>query len=643
MKKILFIILSCTALFACTKATDETLTVTSVVMSQDKLDLQVGETATLTAKVLPESLGMGVEWSVLDDTYAEVNNGVVTAKAEGVTYVVAMSADGTQRAACLVNVNPEKFYDVYIKDSKGNILNGIYGYPGMSLDLSVETSDDKTHSFTWSLQDPSVGTIDEDGNLSLEAVESTDKNYVFDAQSSLKVVTEDGRGVKIPVRSSLLRGLKVYDDFKSADVSISLYASGSYPIAALYQGEMFSEAIPAEDVTLELSDTENFTLQQDNGSFTLVTGSKTGVETTVSLSLDGLNQKVQIAEIMIQEMCEIEATLVDKSSSTMVFTWTAGTSAIQDASKAYTLTLYRDAACTIVDQEFEIPADCGAWQAKQPKFVFGGLKPNTPYWFQAVTPQGEKSNKVKATTDAFTHVLMPSTITSTGVVLAEDFGEIRWDFDHLTGAVGFRPKDKSDFASTEVNTSENSESNKIFGGYHYSAGGEIEYKSCGDAIKNSRLNGWLTDTRVYIHPGCVKLGTASDRGWMVTPEFTVPEGKKAKVRVTVTACRLDADQTTEWALIVLAPEITGEGQEGEHTAWFTWPQAAYSKISDIDITEYYKEFVIEGTDWETKSIDGLVLRAGDRIAYGGKFQGDDTIGQGLLSDMTVEVLELVNE
>ena len=225
MKKILFIILSCTALFACTKATDETLTVTSVVMSQDKLDLQVGETATLTAKVLPESLGMGVEWSVLDDTYAEVNNGVVTAKAEGVTYVVAMSADGTQRAACLVNVNPEKFYDVYIKDSKGNILNGIYGYPGMSLDLSVETSDDKTHSFTWSLQDPSVGTIDEDGNLSLAAVESTDKNYVFDAQSSLKVVTEDGRGVKIPVRSSLLRGLKVYDDFKSADVSISYCGS----------------------------------------------------------------------------------------------------------------------------------------------------------------------------------------------------------------------------------------------------------------------------------------------------------------------------------------------------------------------------------------------------------------------------------
>lgn len=126
---------------------------------------------------------------------------------------------------------------------------------------------------------------------------------------------------------------------------------------------------------------------------------------------------------------------------------------------------------------------------------------------------------------------------------------------------------------------------------------------------------------------------------MVTPEFTVPEGKKAKVRVTVTACRLDADQTTEWALIVLAPEFAGEGQDGAHSAWFTWPQVSYK---NADVTEYYKEFSIEDTDWETKSIDGLVLRAGDRIAYGGKYQGGDANGQGLLSDMTVEVLELVN-
>ena len=83
---ILTAILLLPALLACNKSSDNVGEgATSVVLSLEKVDLQVGETATITATVLPASLGMGVTWSVLDDTYAEVNDGVVTAKAEGVT------------------------------------------------------------------------------------------------------------------------------------------------------------------------------------------------------------------------------------------------------------------------------------------------------------------------------------------------------------------------------------------------------------------------------------------------------------------------------------------------------------------------------------------------------------------------------
>lgn len=627
----------CTALFSCNKSADEAVSAAGVLISRDKLDLHVGETATLTATVLPESLGMGVEWSVLDPEYAEVNGGVVTAKAEGVTYVVATSADGTQKGACMVSVNPPALYDVYIKGPEGDVLTGIYGYPGLSLALSAEASDGKAHEFTWTLEDTSVGTLVAGGNLTLAATASADKNFAFDAQSYLKVVTEDGSGVKIPVRSSLLNGLKLYDDFKSADVAITLQASQAYPVSVLYQGALLPEAIPADAMTIELSNTDDFTLQQENGQLTLVTGPETGVETMINVTLAGLNQKVKVAEIMIEEVCEMEASLVDKTSSTMVFTWTSGISEEDDVAKAYTATLYKDASCTIVDQEFEIPEGCGAWKSKQPKFVFGGLEPNTPYWFRVVTPEGEKSNKVKATTDNFTHVLMPTTITTTGVVLAEDFGEIRWEFDHIADAVGFRPADASSFDNTAVKTTETDTDDNIYNGYHGNGGGEMEYKNQSTAIENSRrLNDWITDTKVYIHPGYLKLGNSTNRGWILTPEFTVPEGKKAVVTVTVTAARYSTAQDVDWGLIVLSPELAMAGHDGPHTAYFEWP--------DVTDATLYKEVTFDNVgEWMTKSVEGLVVRKGDRIAFGGKSKGDKTKGRVHVSDLTYTITEILDE
>ena len=332
----------------------------------------------------------------------------------------------------------------------------------------------------------------------------------------------------------------------------------------------------------------------------------------------------------------VVAECISTSSSTLIFSWEEGVETSELVSHAFTATLYKDAACTEVDQSFDFPAACGVWNGKTPKYVFGGLQPSTDYWFKVFDTTAElESEPIKCTTDAFTHVLMPETITSTGIVLAEDFGEIRWEFDHITGAVGFRPADRSDWSNTEVKTSETSSSNGIFDGYHYSSGGEIEFKSCADAITNSRLNGWLSDTYAYIHPGYIKLGISSKRGWMVTPEFTVPEGKKAIVKVTVTAARHNTSQAEDWCLVVLSPELA-KATPSSHTAAFDWP--------DTNDSEFYQEMTFTNTgEWVTKSVEGLVVRANDRIAFGGEYKGGEKTGRVYISDMIVEVLEIVEE
>jgi len=89
-----------------TKTTGYSVTVTmpSVTLSQTTLSLNEGDTATLTATVVPS--GSPVTWSSTNGGIAEVSNGKITAKSDGGTTVTATISYGGKNysASCLVEV-----------------------------------------------------------------------------------------------------------------------------------------------------------------------------------------------------------------------------------------------------------------------------------------------------------------------------------------------------------------------------------------------------------------------------------------------------------------------------------------------------------------------------------------------------------
>lgn len=614
---------------------------TSVVLNRDRVDLQVGETVAITATVLPESLKMGVSWSVLDSTYARVNDGVITAKAEGVTYVVATSADGNQKAACLVSVNPEVRYRVTIEDELGQPVEAVYGYPGMKTILKAVTSDgDEGHHFTWSVEDAAVAAIGEDGLLTLGAPVAADVAFAYDGQSLIKVVTEDGLGTMIPVRSSLLNGIEMNGEYQGAGLPIIVESSESYPFELLYQGDGTSMPVPADGINLSLSNFEDFSLEKAGGIYMLVTGEAQEVSTILNASPIGINAVVPIAEFRIEKSYPIKAQFAAASSSTLSFTWTEGGDAAANIAKPYTICLYKDAECTDLELSYSIPASDACWSGLQPKFVFSGLTPATTYWFKVTdTTYGEEkeSGIIPATTEPFNIVMVSSTPAAVGdVILAEDFGQLCWGADELSVAAGI------DVAASSV--AYNADTKKSFtyreaarfvGKTGQYAQRSLTAQTVAKKEAGVRFAKWAQGmyARIYIGPGYLFLSTKGYGTHIMTPKLeNIPEGMTATLKITLHAAGKQSGGDA--VLAVQRGKEYNEISSGTQT-----------NKNGLDLATNIKTITFNGgiTNLETfeVTLEGVVK--GDRIAFGPTAEDakpDDNSNMMILSDMTIQIIEL---
>lgn len=640
MKKLITIaILLLPALFACKKSSESGSGVaTSVVLSMDKINLSVGETATLTAAVLPSSLKMGVVWSVLDGTYVDVQGGKITAKAEGVTYVIATSADGYQKAACMVSVNPPIQYSVTILDEIGQPVSEIYGYPSMNMILSAYTSDGEIHELTWSVEDEAAGTITDDGLLVLGTSASASEDYIYDIQSYVKVVTEDGCGCKVPVRSSLLNGIRIYDEYYPAGSVIDLEEEHTYPIAFLYQGAGEStEVIPAGGLNMDLSDNIDFTIQDIGGTYMLATGPNTEVSSILSISAVGSLDKVELVGLNVPKSYPVKAKFLGGSSSTLSFEWTEG-DVSEDSTKPYTATLYRDADCTEVELSYEIPADDACWNSQKPKLVFSGLTPGTNYWFKVTdttTGDEKESAIIPATTEEFNIVMVSDTPAEEGdVILAEDFGQLCWGADEIYQAAGIDVVSSSTGYNTDTKKSftyrEAYSFVKTTGQY---AQRSLTAQAVAKKEDGVRFAKWAQGqyARIYVGPGYLFLSTSSYGTHIITPELNnIPEGQTAKLLVTLHASGKASGG--EAALAVQHGksfyEISSNNQTNKNKLDLT------SNVQTITFSDG-----ITNLEKFEVTIEGVVK--GDRICFGPTSEtASGASNMMILSDMTITIVEL---
>ena len=332
------------------------------------------------------------------------------------------------------------------------------------------------------------------------------------------------------------------------------------------------------------------------------------------------------------------AEFVTANSSNLVFGWTTGGTAAEDAEVPYKLELFKDAACSDLQVSFDIPADHSCWDGKSLRFTFGGLQPATKYWFKVTNMQnGDVSDPVEGTTETFT-VVDPSTVTNAAVgdvILAEDFSEIGWGADMLANAAGFIPSGKPlDLLSGNYTTDEGN-----FLAYDNTSGriyGETRVTS------DKRLYNWgfFGNSSVYSYAGYLRVGSSSSgaRTHIVSPALSgIPEGMTATVDVTVTSSVYNSgadvavfvnDHST--LTLVLAPD-----QKESTNPKFS---SSGGKYTGASLSDGYP-LDTDVKSWTTKTIRIEGVNSNSCLIIG-SYENIDTKNRFFLSDVKVQIVSL---
>ena len=307
------------------------------------------------------------------------------------------------------------------------------------------------------------------------------------------------------------------------------------------------------------------------------------------------------------------------TSSTAIICWNESPDA------AYTVSVYSDAGCSSLLDSYAVSAGNTCWGGAAPRFCISGLAPGTTYYVKVVDPDNAReSNVLPVTTANFSIVEVSSTDAAVGdVILAEDFGELRWDSELINGGVGYFPTSQDLFFNSEAGQFLPVDTNteKVLGGQ-------------AAALASSRLAHWAqgANNNLYIHPGYVKIVGSKKVTHIVTPALnSIPDGKVATLEIEVTASPYFSGSSASFCTTdAIVAVQTGTLNE----------LVDETKTNTLDFTNKYDISLDEATAWKTYTATLTGVVKGNRIAFGAD---DDISGNDArmnISDIKIKITAL---
>ena len=162
----------------------EEIPVEGVTLNAQNLTLNMGETSTLEATIIPDNAtNKNVTWTSENENIASVDNGVVTAIGEGETTITVITEDGEKTATCNITVLPnEDPEEIPVEEITLNTQNVTLEIGETStLEATIIPDNATNKNVTWTSENENIASVD---NGVVTAI--------GEGETTITVATEDG-------------------------------------------------------------------------------------------------------------------------------------------------------------------------------------------------------------------------------------------------------------------------------------------------------------------------------------------------------------------------------------------------------------------------------------------------------------------
>ena len=140
----------------------EIIKVTNITLSKDSLNLETGQSETITATITPDNAtDKTIKWSTNDSSIATVSDGKITAIGAGTATITATSSDGNKTATCIVKVTAPIIEVTKVALNKKEVTLTVGETIQLTATITPTNASDK--SVTWKSSNGSVASVSEKG------------------------------------------------------------------------------------------------------------------------------------------------------------------------------------------------------------------------------------------------------------------------------------------------------------------------------------------------------------------------------------------------------------------------------------------------------------------------------------------------
>ena len=333
--------------------------VESVTVSPQNLELKVGETATLTARIQPSNAQGTLSWTSSNTAVASVANGTVTAVAAGSATITASA--GGKSASCQVTVKAAQTVveveSVTLDRHEMTLTEGETNR--LVAKVSPSNATDKTIS--WATSNPAIVSVDKEGNVKGVAV------------GTATVAASHGNlsdACKITVTASAVPVTSISLD----KTTLALAEQDTYQLTATVKPDNATD----KNVTWSIANAAIATVS-DNGLVTAVAEGATTItakagDKTATCTVTVSKKVIPVTSVTLnktslalteQETFQLAATVSPDNATDKTVTWSSSNTVVATVSDNGLVTAVAEGSTTITAKAGDKTATCSVTVSKK--------------------------------------------------------------------------------------------------------------------------------------------------------------------------------------------------------------------------------------------------------------------------------------